>query len=111
MLRRAAEHFPRLDKKRALQKIDDRAVWSVSCLFAARKYRGQAVSECLLKSAVDYAIQNGGKIIEGYPADPNGTTIAAFVEAGFKTTYQKIGFYQAMAIKRGRRPIMRYLIA
>lgn len=102
------EHFPRLDKTRTLQKIDDRAVWSVSCLFVAKKYRGLGVTELLLKSAIEYVKSNGGTIIEGYPADPNGTTIAAFVEAGFKTTYLKIGFYEA--IKRGSCPIMRYLI-
>jgi GNAT superfamily N-acetyltransferase len=101
-------HFPRLERTRTLKKIDEQAVWSITCLFVARKYRGLGVTELLVKSAIDYVKDNGGNIIESYPSDPKGETIAAFVEAGFKSTFVKVGFYEAL--KRGSRPIMRYEI-
>lgn len=101
--------FPRLERTRNLKKIDDLPVWSVPCLFVARAFRKQGVTAYLLACAVEYVKGNGGCIVEGYPSDPAGETIAAFVEAGFKSTYERAGFYEAA--KRGSRPIMRYEIA
>src|SRR4030042_2795719 len=44
------EDFLRLENSRVLQPIDDKPVWSVSCLFIDKKYRRKGVSSELLKA-------------------------------------------------------------
>lgn len=103
------EQFPRLDKTRNLQKVDDKPVWSIVCLFVGRQFRRQGVTYFLLRSAIEHVRNSGGKILEGYPLEPMGETIAAFVNGGFKSTYLDVGFKEVL--KRGSRPIMRFEIA
>ncbi len=99
------EQFPGLDRTRRLQKIDDQPVWSIVCLFVDKTYRRSGVTELLLLSAIEHVKNNDGKIIEAYPADPKGETIAAFINAGFRSTYSRVGFQEVL--RRGSRPIMR----
>lgn len=102
------EDFPRLERTRTLKKIDDQPVWSIVCLFVAKDYRQRGVTAHLIRSAITCALSQGAQIIEAYPADPKGDTIAAFVETGFKSTFIRAGFHEAA--RRGSRPIMRYEI-
>jgi len=88
------EQFPRLGRSPTLKPIDDTPVWSVVCFYIAKPYRRQGVSVKILKAAVKYVKQQGGRMVEGYPYEPgsekwpdafawSGTT-AAFKRAGFK---------------------------
>lgn len=98
--------FPRLERTRTLYRVDDLPVWSIVCVFVTRKYRRCGVSQRIIRSAIDYASQQGVDHLEAYPADPEGETIAAFVETGFKSIYEQLGFEEIA--RRGKRPIMRY---
>ncbi|MBL8188503.1 MAG: GNAT family N-acetyltransferase, partial [Acidobacteria bacterium] len=64
------EVFVRLETSRVLKPIDDKPVWSISCFFIAKEDRRQGLSVKLLKAAVDFVRQQGGKIVEGYPNEP-----------------------------------------
>src|SRR5947209_17336098 len=64
------EHYPALERSRVLKRIDDRPVWSVSCLFIAKGYRNRGVSVELLKAAVAHVRANSGTVVEGYPVEP-----------------------------------------
>ncbi len=98
--------FSFLERSRILKPVDDTAVWSVSCLFVRRGYRGCGVSVKLLKAAVDFARQHGAPAVEGYPNDPKATMADAFAWTGIASAFEKAGF-QEVARRSSNRPIMR----
>jgi GNAT superfamily N-acetyltransferase len=86
--------------------VDDAPVWSVSCLFVKRPYRGRGVSVKLLKAAVDFARQHGAPAVEGYPNDPDAKMADAFAWTGLASAFQKAGYVE-VARRSANRPIMR----
>ncbi len=98
--------FSFLERSRILKPVDDSPVWSVSCLFVKRGYRGCGVSVKLLKAAVDFARQHGAPAVEGYPNDPQATMADAFAWTGIASAFEKAGF-QEVARRSPNRPIMR----
>lgn len=98
--------YPRLEKSRILAPLDERPVWSVSCFFIKRGWRGQGVSAQLLQAAVEQARRAGVKIVEGYPVDRREKTADTFVWTGLASTFRKCGFKQ-VARRSATRPIMR----
>ena len=90
-----------------LRPVDNQSVWSVSCFFVAKQFRGQGVTEQLLRQAVKYARTQGAKIVEGYPQDLGKSTLPApFVWTGLLPSFTKAGFKEA-ARRSPKRPIMR----
>jgi hypothetical protein len=63
----------------------------------------------LLKAAIDYVKQRGGKIVEGYPTEPGTPQPDAFVYTGLASAFRKAGFVEALRRSKNR-PIMRYVI-
>ncbi len=98
--------FSFLERSRILEPVDDSPVWSVSCLFVKRGYRGCGVSVKLLKAAVDFARQHGAPAVEGYPNDPKATMADAFAWTGIASAFERAGF-QEVARRSPNRPIMR----
>ena len=104
------ENFPVLNRSRILKPIDEKPVWSIVCLFIAKAFRRQGVTEYLLKEAIEFAGQNGARIVEGYPIDTDKENYPpVFAATGFYSTYKKLGF-QECTRRSETRPIMRYLI-
>ncbi|MCJ7536498.1 MAG: GNAT family N-acetyltransferase [Anaerolineales bacterium] len=104
------EDFPVLDRSPILKRVDDQPVWSIVCFYIAKGYRRQSLSALLLSEAVDYATQNGARIIEGYPIAPKkdqAPDIYAFT--GLVSTFAKAGFSE-VARRSITRPIMRYFV-
>jgi GNAT superfamily N-acetyltransferase len=100
-------NYPRFERSRVLQPVDDQPVWSVVCFFVARAYRGQGIAGRLLAAAVDYARQQGARIVEGYPVEVRkGRLPDPFVYTGLPSTFQKAGFVE-VARRSATRPIMR----
>jgi GNAT superfamily N-acetyltransferase len=96
-----------LSRSRVLRPIDDRAVWSVSCLFVAKSYRGRGLSVRLLRAGVEMAREAGARIVEGYPVIPYASRMPdAFAWTGTLTAFRAAGFEE---VARGspKRPIMR----
>jgi GNAT superfamily N-acetyltransferase len=104
------DDYPRLDKSRVLARLDDLPVWSISCLFVARPWRRQGVSEALIEAAVAHARSRGAKVVEGYPIDPAGPQPDAFVWTGLASAYERAGFREA-ARRSPTRPFMRLEIS
>ncbi len=93
-----------------LAKVDEQPVWSVACLFVARRYRKKGLSLELLKAAVDYAGQRGAEIVEGYPIKPrdgDAKVPAAATWTGLESIFTAAGFVEA-ARRVEMRPIMRF---
>lgn len=104
------EHFPALKNSRILQPVDAQPVWSISCLFVLKRFRQQGISVQLLRRAVAYVKQQGGKIVEGYPTEPKKDRLPdVFVWTGIASAYQKAGFKECLR-RSATRPIMRFLI-
>ena len=98
------ETYGALERFRALARIDDAPVWSVVCFFVDSHARRRGVTLGLLRAAVDYALAQGARIIEGYPVEP-GARLYTYM--GSPATFRQAGFHE-VATKAGGRLIMRY---
>lgn len=101
--------YPKLAHSRILKPVDDAEVWSVTCFFVEKRGRRQGVTVELLKAAMDFVREQGGKIVEGYPVDAKKDMPAPFVYTGTAAAFQKAGFVE-VARRSETRPIMRYYI-
>ena len=104
------EKFTALERSRVLKKIDDKAVWSISCFFIHKDFRKQGLSVRILEAVVGYVKKQGGKIVEGYPVEPKkGKTADVFAWTGLASFFKKAGFVES-ARRSETRPIMRFFI-
>jgi len=102
--------YPALDRSRLLKPVDDRPVWSVTCLFIAKPYRNRGVSVQLLRAAVEHVQERGGALVEGYPVEPRQKPMpAAFAWTGIASAFLAAGFTEC-ARRSETRPIMRCAI-
>jgi GNAT superfamily N-acetyltransferase len=102
--------YIRLETSRVLKPIDELPVWSVSCLFVDKAYRKKGISVALLRAAVDYVRDRGGKVVEGYPVVPTkGMLPAPFAWTGLESAFLAAAFTEA-ARGSPSRPIMRFII-
>lgn len=105
------EEYVYLARSRVLRPVDDRAVWSISCLFIAKEHRGHGLSVELLRAAVELAGRAGATIVEGYPIIPYRDRVpAVFAWTGTLSAFLVAGFEE---VARGSpsRPIVRMTIA
>jgi len=101
--------YPALERSRVLKKIDDAPVWSVSCLFVRKDYRRQGLSVQLLRAAVEHVGRQGGRIVEGYPVEPQKDDMpAVFAWTGLASAFLAAGFTEC-ARRSDTRPIMRFV--
>lgn len=105
------EEYPRILRSNTVKPIDETRVWSIVCFFVASKGRGRGVSKRLLKAAVDFAAEQGARVIEAYPIDPAGGRVTPD-EAyyGVVSTFAAAGFRE-VARRHPKRPIMRLTIS
>ena len=102
--------FSFLERTRVLAPVDAQPVWSVTCLFIAKKWRRCGLSALLLRAACEHARRQGAKIVEGYPVALAKETPAAFAWTGVAPAFQKAGFKEVVR-RSASRPIMRALLA
>lgn len=104
------EEFLSLARSRVLKPVDDKAVWSITCLFVKKPFRRRGVSIALLRAAVEFAAKQGAKIVEGYPTTPTmEKTPDPFVFTGVPSAFRAAGFKE-VARRSATRPIMRFEI-
>jgi GNAT superfamily N-acetyltransferase len=104
------EAYPALSRSRILKPVDDRPVWSITCLFVLKPYRRQGLSVRLLEEAVAFAGRRGARILEGYPTEPTmEKTPDAFVWTGTPSAFVRAGFGEVLRRSRTR-PIMRRVL-
>jgi GNAT superfamily N-acetyltransferase len=104
------ESYPVLERSRILKRVDQTSVWSVVCFFVDKAFRGKGVTTALLRTAVDYANQQGARVIEGYPIEPKtGRMPAIFAWTGLASAFRQAGFIEVQR-RSETRPIMRYLV-
>jgi GNAT superfamily N-acetyltransferase len=99
--------YPRLENSKVLAPVDDRAVWSVSCLFVRKEHRRKGLSAELISAAAELARSLGAQVVEGYPTDTKGQAQPApFVWTGLPSAFLKAGFVE-VARRSPARPILR----
>jgi GNAT superfamily N-acetyltransferase len=100
--------YPALSRSRILKPVDERACWSVACLFIEKGYRKKGVSIELLRAAAEYARSQGAELVEGYPVEPKTEKDIppAFAWTGIPKAFIQIGFKE-VARRSPTRPIMR----
>jgi len=104
------ETYVGLETSRLLKPVDDKPVWSISCLFVKRPYRRQGVSAQLLKAAVDFAVKQGATVVEGYPVEPSMDKMPdPFLWHGLPSAFKAAGFKEVLRRSKAR-PIMRFQI-
>ncbi len=104
------EEFSKLQKSRIHKRIDDKLVWSIPCTFIEKKFRRQGVSVALLKGVVQYAREQGIKIIEAYPTIPTQDYLPdVFAWIGLYKSFERAGF-EIVDRKSKNRPMVRYYI-
>ena len=95
---------------RGLAPLDETPVWSVTCFFVAKDFRRQGVTVKLLRAAVEFVRERGGRVVEGYPVEPYSDAMpAAFAWTGLAAAFRKAGFKEC-ARRSAARPIMRYVL-
>jgi GNAT superfamily N-acetyltransferase len=101
------EAYPALQRSPSRKAVDERAVWSISCVYVARSYRRQHLSTDLIKAAVAYVRANGGRIVEGYPVPlKRNVTSTNYAFTGFVSAFEEAGFTECLRRSKTR-PIMR----
>jgi GNAT superfamily N-acetyltransferase len=102
------ENYIALERSRILKPVDDKPVWSVSCLFIKKPYRRQGVSSQLLRAAVEFAAMHGAQTVEGYPVEPSMEKMPdPFLWHGIPSAFVAAGFREVLRRSRSR-PIMRF---
>lgn len=101
------EQYPALERSRILKPVDDRPVWSISCLYVAKPYRNRGVATGLVGAAVEYAASQGADLVEAYPVESKKRRMPdAFVWTGLPQSFTRAGFVE-VARRSASRPIMR----
>jgi GNAT superfamily N-acetyltransferase len=101
--------YPKLAHSRVLKPVDDSDPWSVTCFYVAKKARRQGLTVDLLKAALEYVREQGGKIVEGYPVDAEKELPDVFIYHGTAAAFHKAGFVE-VARRSETRPVMRFFI-
>jgi GNAT superfamily N-acetyltransferase len=101
-------NYSQLARSRTLAPVDDRPVWSVSCLFIKAGHRRNGLSLVMLNQAKRFAAERGAHLLEGYPKDMCGRASpgANSLWTGVASTYLKAGFTEVER-RSPTRPIMR----
>lgn len=102
------EDFLKLENSRVHKRIDHNAVWSIPCTFIHKDFRRQGVSVMLLKGVINYARQQGIKIIEAYPTIPTQERLPdSFAWIGLYKSFERAGFEIVDRTSKNR-PMVRY---
>jgi len=104
------ERFGTLERSRVLKRLDDEPVWSIVCFYVAKAFRGQGVGEQLICSAVEFAWQQGGRIVEAYPTVPRAgrlPPVSSFM--GIPAMFARAGFVECARPSQSR-VIMRWFV-
>lgn len=98
--------YPRLAHSRVLAPVDDAPVWSVTCFFVTRGWRGRGISQALLAAVAAFVRRRGGRLLEGYPIDARAKRADVFVYTGLASSFAGARFRE-VARRSPTRPIVR----
>jgi GNAT superfamily N-acetyltransferase len=95
-----------LQRARFFERVDDQAVWSISCFYVRRGYRNRGVMSALIAAAVKEATRAKVRVLEAYPVDTERPDSTRNVFTGTKSAFERCGF-RTVGGRVVSRPIMR----
>ncbi|MER9245873.1 GNAT family N-acetyltransferase [Mesorhizobium sp. M0590] len=87
----------------------DPGVWAISCFFIRTKARGRGVSHRLVQGGIDFARENGARLIEACPIDLSKDSRSIGLFVGSSRVFEKAGFERLVERKPGR-PLVRLVL-
>ena len=90
------EDYLKLRRSPVMKPVDDAEVWSIVCTFVAKAHRGRGLQHRLLAAALDFARDNGVRLLEAYPVDKPGRSHDDFMFFGSRHLYEKAGFTEVV---------------
>jgi GNAT superfamily N-acetyltransferase len=87
--------------------VDDAPVWSLTCFYVRRGYRGRGVASALIAAAVSAARRARAPALEAYPVDTDQPKSTSNVFTGTASSFVRVGF-RTVARRAAARPIMRH---
>jgi GNAT superfamily N-acetyltransferase len=81
-------------------------IWSITCFYIKKEYRKKGLMKFLIKSAENYAKENGAEYIEAYPVEENSPS---YKFMGFVKTFEEMEF-KFVKMAGTRRHVMIYKI-
>ena len=99
------EAVPWFDRTWRLKRVDDLAVWSLSCFYVRKSCRRKGVMSALIAAALKAARKAKAPALEAYPLDAELTPSASWT--GYASTFARAGF-KTVARHVPPRPIMRH---
>ena len=90
------EHYLKLKRSPVMKPVDDAEVWSIVCTFVAKEHRGRGLQHRLVAAALDFARENGVRLVEAYPVDKPGRSHDDFMFFGSRHLYEKAGFTEVV---------------
>ena len=104
------EQYGSLERSPVLKRLDDTPVWSLVCLFVARDLRNSGIGQALIRGAVEYVKDQGGRVIEAYPTQPRKgrlPPVSSFM--GTPAMFERAGFVECARPSESK-VIMRYFV-
>lgn len=90
------EEYSRLRRSRVMKPVDDADVWSIVCTYVDKAHRGKGVQHRLLAAAIDFARDNGVRLLEAYPVDKPVRSHDDFMFFGSRSLYERAGFHEVV---------------
>lgn len=85
--------FVRLRSSRTMKPADERALWSILCLFVDRSRRERGLSVELIRTAARWARDRGAPGVEAFPVIPRTNRVPpVFASQGLLSAYLQAGF-------------------
>ncbi|HSM96755.1 MAG TPA: GNAT family N-acetyltransferase [Rhizomicrobium sp.] len=98
--------LPGLDRSRMVARVDDVPVWSISCFYIRKGWRGKGVMTALIEGAVKFARKSKAPALEAYPVKTTVKKSTTSIYTGVASSFEKAGF-KTVAAHVAHRPIMR----
>jgi GNAT superfamily N-acetyltransferase len=105
------QDYRKLERSQVMRAVDDTPVWSIVCTYVAKVHRGKGYQHKLLAAAVDYARDQGVRMLEAYPVDKPERSHDDFMFFGSRSLYERAGFREVvrrsptrLVMRRGLRP-------
>ncbi|MER8595228.1 GNAT family N-acetyltransferase [Mesorhizobium sp. M1182] len=87
----------------------DPGVWAISCFFIRTKARGKGLSHRLVQGGIEFARENGARLIEACPIDLSKDSRSIGLFVGSSRVFEKAGFQRLVERKPGR-PLVRLVL-
>jgi GNAT superfamily N-acetyltransferase len=88
--------YLKLRRSPVMKPVDDADVWSIVCTYVDKAHRGLGVQHLLLAAAIDFARDNGVRLLEAYPVDKPQRSHDDFMFFGSRSLYDRAGFTEVV---------------